>query len=295
MEVQNKIIQHYNGKKIANQLKKSNLSSVERDKLLIELEKSGAGYAGVLHHNDVKFDTEIDSENMAFDENMRNFDYLYNVHVKSDTILPTGAIVVGGRKVFVDNDDEKESCDSKEMLNLKKNNTPSANALIAYVYKKDAPFSECLLTSANYYTQNQCTLTQCLGAKVVRHSEVDTENFEFEFGDAFEVAYVRFSNAYYRAMRLLEIVERHQHEKLTPDEKTQLKSIYDSARIMYNRALFNLLDECDCIGSTQLNKLKYEIVRDSKKLKLKLHINKWKNAVNSINSVKMFDYPNYCI
>ena len=40
MKVQNKIMQHFNGKKIANQLKKTNLPNGEREKLLIELEKN---------------------------------------------------------------------------------------------------------------------------------------------------------------------------------------------------------------------------------------------------------------
>lgn len=288
MEVQNKIIQHFNGKKIANQLKKTNLPNDEREKLLIELEKSGAGYESILHHGDVEFDTAMSDKNIDFDENIRNFDSLYDVHISKDDILPTGAIIVGGRKVVVDN--AKNNANDKNILNFKKNDAPRVNALIAYTYKKGATFSECLSNSVNYYTQNKCTLTECLGAKVVRYSEINAGNFADEYADKYEIAYTRFANAYYRATRMLEIVELHKNEKLTHNEKMQLKSIYDSARIMYNRSLYDLIDAYDDIGHSQREKIKHSIARDSKKLDLKLHLMKWKKEVLSIDATKIVDY-----
>lgn len=275
MKVQNKIMQHFNGKKIANQLKKTNLPNGEREKLLIELEKNGTGFESILHHGDVEFDTARSDKNIDIDENIRNFDSLYDVHISKDDILPTGAIIVGCRKVTIDNS---------------KKNAPRANALIAYTHKKGAPFSECLSTSVNYYTQNKCTLTECLGAKVVRYSEINAENFVDVYADEYEIAYTRFANAYYRATRMLEIVELHKNEKLTHNEKMQLKSIYDSARIMYNRSLYDLIDAYDDIGHSQREKIKHSIARDSKKLDLKLHLMKWKKEVLSIDATKIVDY-----
>lgn len=286
MATQNTFIKGYNGKKIASQLKNQNLSAQEREKLFIELEKSGTGYKGLLHHGDVEFDTARDDRNNLYDESILGFDSLYDVHIPYDTILPTGAVVVGGRKVTLDKGASANEQSKTSLFKFKKRVEPRANALIAYTYKPGASFSECLTTSANYFTQTQCTLTQCLGAKIVRHSEVNTGNFELEISDEYELAYVRFANAYYRALRLLEIVERHKHDKLTSNEKMQLRCIRDSARIMYNRALYNFLDAYETLESTQRNKIKHEVARDSKTLNLNQHFNKWKNAISAMNVTK---------
>jgi len=286
MATQNAFIKGYNSRKIATQLKNQNLSAGERDKLFIELEKSGKGYKGLLHHGDVEFDTARDDRGNSFDESILGFDGLYDVHIPYDTILPTGAIVVGGRKVTLEKDGNTGSSTEKSLFKFKKRVEPRANALIAYTHKPGASFSECLTTSANYFTQTQCTLTQCLGAKIIRHSEVNTGNFELEISDKYELAYVRFANAYYRAMRLLEIVERHKHDKLTSNEKMQLRCIRDSARIMYNRALYNFLDAYEILESVQRDKIKHDVARDSRTLDLNQHLNKWKEAISTMNATK---------
>ena len=288
MDIQKKFINKYNGKKIANQLKKANLSAKEHDDLLTELEKIGAGYEGVLHHSDIEFDTQRNEKYEDCDEDISNFDNSLNFSISKDDILPTGAIIVGVQKVAIDDGTEKTP--QKKTLKLDAPYKPRVDALIAYTYKKGAPFSECLSTSVNYYTQNKCTLTQCLGAKVVRHSEVNAENFNLVVGDDYELAYTRFANSYYRAMRLLDIVNLHKNEKLSEKERNQLKLIYSSARIIYNRALFNLISADDGFDQRQAYKMRREIVEDSKKLNLKSHIQKWKSNMITISSPTMIKY-----
>lgn len=291
MSIHNKLINMYNGKKIATKLKKSNLTPIERNDLLTKLEKIGAGYESILHHSDIKFDIYQNRRYSNCDESIDFFCSSLYFMISKEDILPTGAIIVGVRKVLIR--EETKDYEPRKYLRLFDDDVlPHVDALVAYTPKKGAPFRECISTSVNYYTQNKCTLSQALGAKVINHSEINAENYNFEVGDAYETAYVRFTNAYYRAMRLLNIVELHKNEPLSISEKNQLKSIYSSARIIFNRALFDLISAHGGFDTMQAEKMRREIVADSKSLKLKAHINKWKNEMVTINAPRMIRYIN---
>ncbi len=292
MKIQSNFIKKYKEKKRASQLlaklNDPDLPPKERDALLIELEQSGKDYEGILYHGDVKFDTKFSVKNGTLDRDIPLFDTVYSESLDAfNGVFPTGSIVVGG--CIISNDKNKMStemvpiCPTTEAKSQK-------YALVTFIYKRGARLRDCFTISTNYYTQNKCTLSQCVGTKIVRHSEVNAENFETEFIDNNEEAYIRFGNAYYRAMRLLDVVELYRGVDLTYDERKQLKMIQDTARIIFNRAIYNLVDTHTELNPQYANSIKRSAYIDVKKLPSKLHFNKWKNAMLALNTVKNMEH-----